>query len=671
VLYEILCGRAPFAGDTISDTIGAILHREPDWSRLPPSTPPGVQRLLRRCLQKDIRQRLRDIGDARIELADALGSDNDAMPPVDRRAAPPFPWVPWALAAALAAAAGIAAWSWAALEKGDEGPAPVTRTTIALAADQQLDTLESASPLAISPDGRRLVYVARAGQRAQLFLRSLDSFDAAPIPGTDGARYPFFSPDGQSVAFFAGGKLKRVSIQGGSPVSICDVPVVGRGGAWGRDGTIVFDPGASGLMRVQASGGQPEQLRTGDPQMDRSDLSWPQLLPDGMTLLATVGNSADAPLAALSLRTGTWQRLGIGSQAQYLPSGHLLFHAPDVRQGELRVAAFDQSSLSLAGSPVAVLDGVFRSENGGGAYFAVARNGTIVFVRGGHARTLVRVDRNGRRTALLAERRGYRMPAISPDGRLLGVTIDPRPSQVWVFDVARQSGVPLAGEGHSIGSVWTNDGRRVAYTSRGEIYARAADASGPAEPLLPREGPQYPQDWSIDGRTLLFLNDTVASRSDIWIKTGDDEPRPLIATAAIENAARLSPDNRWLAYMSDESGRPEIYVRPFPDVDAGKWLVSTDGGVFAVWSPSGKELFYMNGTTMMAVAIEARGTSLSIGRPEALFSGPFETGSPQFDVMPDGRHFIMVEADPDARPTQIHVILNWMEEVKRAVGSRQ
>jgi serine/threonine-protein kinase len=350
-----------------------------------------------------------------------------------------------------------------------------------------------------------------------------------------------------------------------------------------------------------------------------------------------------------------------------MPSGHLVFHAVRVREGELQAVAFDIERMAFRGAPVSVLDAVFRSENGGGAYFAVAPTGDLVFVPGGHARTLVRADRNGRRMPLTDERRGFRHPRVSPDGRQVAVVIDPRPSQIWVYDIARRSRVPLATDGHNLGSLWTPDGRRVTYSSNGDIYWRPADGSTAAERLLARDRAQYGQSWSRDGRFLIFDDDHARSRFDIWVLPLNGDPRPLVATLAHELGPRLSPDDRWLAYQSDESGRPEVYVRPFPNVNDGKWTVSTSGGGWPVWSPTGRELFYMRGTTMMAVPIQSRGAAFAAAAPEPLFSGPFETGSPQFDISPDGSYFVMVEADPNARPTQIHVVVNWGEELKRLV----
>jgi eukaryotic-like serine/threonine-protein kinase len=680
VLYEMLTGRAAFARETITDTLAAVLEREPDWSALPSSTSALVRRLLEHCLNKDPKRRLRDIGDVRLQLDDPLTTDGGATSrPNTARQWPSR--ARWMLASAALVILGIGAtvlWMRVRSVGGDALPS-LTRTTVMLSPNEQLDTLNSAQPLALSPDGRRLVYVARREGIARLYLRDLAAFEAKPIAGTEGAQYPFFSPDGEWVAFFAGKKLKRVSISGGSPVPICDVAVVGRGGTWGLDGTIVFDRGGEpGLMRVSANGGTPERVTSRDHSMDARNLMWPQFLPDGRALVATVGQGDIAQLAVLSFDTGTWHPLGRGLQAHYLPSGHFVFHAPGVREGELRAVDVEQF-LAPRGEPVSVLDGVFRSENGGGAYFAIAQSGTLVYAPGSHARTLVRVDRNGRRTPLLDEHRGFRHPRISPDGRSVAVAIDPRPSQVWVYDIARRTRVQLATTGHSVGPLWTPDGRRVTYSTnvgrdpRGfmDLYWRMADGSTVAERLLARDDSQYAQSWSRDGQLLVFTDDTPANGSDILVLPLNGDPRPLIATPANEYEPRLSPDGRWIAYHSDESGSPEVYVRPFPNVNDRKWTVSTSGGGWPVWSPTGRELFYMNGTTMMAVPIESSTAAFAAGAPVPLFNGPFETGSPQFDVSPDGTSFVMVEADPNARPTQVHVVLNWAEEVKRLASARQ
>jgi serine/threonine-protein kinase len=668
VMYEMLSGRAAFARKTSTDTLAAILESEPDWRALPDTTPPGMRRLLRRCLAKDPKYRLRDIGDARLELADVLTTvDAESIGVPSGSAQASRRWRQIVVGVGLVALGAASALLWTFSRPAVQPPSPaLTRTMITLPSDQELDTRGGAHPLAIAPDGRRIAYVADAGGRTQLYIRSMDAFEPKPIAETEGAQYPFFSPDGEWVAFFAAGKLKRVAVRGGSPLTICDAPIVGNGATWSPDGTIVFDPGNAGLLRVAATGGAPEPLTTRDQNIDNGNLSWPQFLPNGRGLLATVrvAGGATSVLAVLSLETREWRRLGPGSQAQYLPSGHLLYHAVTVREGELQVVAFDAESMTIRGTPVAALDTVFRAQNGGAAYFAVAQTGTLVFTPGGYARTLVRVNRDGRRTPITDDRRGFRHPEISPDGRLVAVTVDPRPSQVWVYDIARRSGIPLSTTGHSLGPVWSRDGRRVAYSSEMDMFWRAADASGAAERLLTREGAQYPTSWSADG-DLLFDDSAVPTQvsSDIWVLPLKGPPRPLIATAREERAGRLSPNGRWVAYHSDESGRLEVYVRPFPNVDDRKWTISTAGGRRAVWASSGRELFYAAGSAIMRVPVTTQGTTFSAGTPEALFSGPFDLATTDFSITPDGSHFIMVEGDPNARPTQIHVVSGWNEEV--------
>jgi serine/threonine-protein kinase len=246
------------------------------------------------------------------------------------------------------------------------------------------------------------------------------------------------------------------------------------------------------------------------------------------------------------------------------------------------------------------------------------------------------------------------------------VTVDPRPSQIWIYDIARGSGVPLATDRHNLAPSWTPDSRHVSYTSGGDMYVRAADASDEPRRILARDGAQYARTWLQDGRTLIFEDESRTNRFDIWLMPADSDPRPLVATAAHELNPALSPDGRWLAYSSDETGRQEVYVRPFPNIGDGKWVVSTGGGVSPVWSPTGKELSYMSGRSLMSVAFAEQNAAFSAAPPERLFDGPFETGSPQFDISPDGSYFVMVEADPDARPTQIHLVLNWIAELTRS-----
>jgi serine/threonine-protein kinase len=666
VLYEMLTGREAFARDTASDTLVAVLEREPDWSVLPRSAPPGLARLLQHCLAKDPRKRLRDIGDALAEI-DELRSGNAATV----EALPRGSTARWRAVAAtaviVASLAGGSAWL---LSSREAGPTPLVRTAVTLPASVELDTVSTTASIAVSADGRRIAYVGTAAGRKRLYLRNLDEFDARVIEGTDGARYPFFSPDDQWIAFFTSGELKRVAIAGGAPIAVCDVVSVGRGATWGIDGNIVFASSEGRLMRVRSQGGAPQPIVSLDPETDARRHTWPRYLPDGSGLLSTIDLNT---LAVLSFSTRHWRELLPGSQAQYLDAGYLVFHALQEREGQVNAVAFDVKSLSVRGSPVSVLDGAFRSANDGAAFFAVARMGTLVFAPGGYARTLVSVDRQGHRSPLVEERRGFRFPRVSPDGQHIAVTIDPRPSQIWIYDLQRGTAIPLATKGHSLQAHWTLDGQRVVYSGPRGMESAAADGGGLPSVLLataPGARNVGGATWSADG-TVAFQQQG-ALDYDLWIWRPGEDPRPLVSSPARENIARLSPDSRWLAYQSDESGRNEVYVRPFPNADEQRWTISNAGGWTPVWAPDGREIFYMKGASVMAAAVTTDAEKLIVSKPEELFSGPFDTTQDDnFDVFPDGQHFLMVERDPDANPTKLNVVQHWGGEVARIVQAAQ
>jgi serine/threonine-protein kinase len=663
VLFEMLTGRPAFGGEIMADILAAVVAREPDWSALPESATP-ILPFLKRSLEKDPKRRLRDIGDVSIVLIDAVNGSVRALSPILPRAeSRRLRW--WIAAAGLIFSLGVVL-SLRYLSPARSTSFPVTRTTVVMPTNTDLYTFPAAT-LALSADGSRLAFVARHEGHIQLYVRDLASFDAKVVDDSERAQHPFFSADGHSVAFFADGKLKRASVYGGAPSPICDVPIVGRGGTWGSDGTIVFSTGPTGLMRVTASGGQPTPLTSKDPSMDSRFLAWPEFLPDSEGLLVTV-EGQNPNIAVLDLKTREWKVLGPGSQPHYLSPGYLVYHAPHIREGELDVVPFDLGKLAIHGTPVAVVDRIFRAANGGAASFAVSQTGILAFAPGGFARTLVSVDQQGRRTPLVSERRGFRFPRSSPDGRKVAVTIDPRPSQIWVYDIERQSQLRISSEGHSLMPVWTADGKRVTYSYRNDMYWRSADGSSAEQVLLARDNIEYATSWSPDGRFLLFQSQDPVTQFNIWLLPVEGSPRPLLATKANEMGGRFSPDGRWLTYQSDESGRSEIYVRPFPKVDEQRWTISNGGGNSPVWSHDGHQIFYMNGTVMMAVSIQAGERSFLASKPQFLFDGPFDaTQTFNFDVLPDGKHFIMVEADPDATPTQLQVVTNWFEELKHRV----
>ena len=565
----------------------------------------------------------------------------------------------------------VAVW-WAT---GLSEPArTVTRTTLTLPADQRLVRSQGAAPIALSPDGTRLVYASGDSGAAQLYLRELDQFDVTVLPGTEGARHPFFSPDGERVGFFADGLLQKVAIAGGLPLTIGDAPVVGRGATWGPEDTIIFQPGAGspGLLRVSAGGGEPQPLKTVDTQMDQSSFAWPSYLPDGSALLTTLNYGTREPqIVVLSLESGEWQLVGDGGHARYAPPGYLVYY--DETRGGLQAVGFDADRLEVLGSPVSVIDSVYRAPSSGAPFFEVSLTGSLVYLSGGLDRSLMWVDRRGQGSPATEERRGFRVPALSPDGTKVAVSIDPRPSELWVYDLERGTRVQLAGGTHrvlggesALSPLWSPDGDRLLFSSRGDLYWMLADGSSDAEALLVSDNPKFTYSWSSDGRFLTYQEQHPTTGFDIWVMPldGDRTPEPFLATPAAEAYLRFSPNGRWVAYTSLESGRAEVYVRPFRR-PGGTIPISTDGGALPVWSADGRELFYRNGNTMMVVTVDT-GASFTAGTPEVLFDGAYDNTDNRYDVSADGR-FLMVRPDPDATADRLQVVLNWGEELQRRV----
>ena len=491
VLYEMLAGKRAFSGASITDVVAAVVRAEPDWTALPASTPAAMRALLRRCLEKDPRRRLQHIGDARI-LLEELEEPAPALSP----ARPAAPWprrvLPWALALLMAVAAALAWWRATRPQ-----PGPVTRTQVTLSPTDRL-VLADAPCLALSPDGTRLVYTARRAGRAQLFLRRMDRFEAAPIAGTEGTEGPFFSPDGEWVGFFAGGKLKKAALSGGAPVALCDAQD-SRGAAWGADDVIVFTPSGAlgaGLMRVSASGGAPQALTTPDAKQGESGHRWPEILPGGKALLFSVwtgGSFEEARIAVLRLDTGERKTLlEGGTNPRYAAGGsgggYLIF----ARAGGLLAAPFDAAQLRLTGPPVPVLSGLITNARTGAAQFTLSATGSLAYVPGSAdsgETSLVWVDRKGQVAPLTAAHRTYTNPRLSPDGRRLAVTpLAAGGRHVWVLDLARNTAARLTFEGNTNSSpAWSPDGRRIVFRSNqagaDNLYWKPADGSGPEERL--------------------------------------------------------------------------------------------------------------------------------------------------------------------------------------------
>jgi serine/threonine-protein kinase len=685
VLYEMLSGRRVFQAETASDVIAAILGREPDWNALPNGIPGGLHRLLQRCLEKDPRRRLRDIGDACIELEETLSAPEASSISTTGRNVSHQRVGSWYVVAAVVLSALIAAivvWDLKPVPPPQSG----ARFMLPMPAGVRLAFSQVfGSMLTVSPDGRHVAFVGRRAATDQLYLRTIQDAETKVLPQTEGATQPFFSPDSRWLAFFAGGKLKKVPTNGGVPVVVCDA-AASRGGFWSENGTIVFSPLArgSGILQVSADGGAPKQITTLDTGRGETSHRLPELLPGGETVLFAAYGATyqDVSIVAQSLKTGERRVLIEGaSLSHYASTGHLLYLQPKL-PGTVMAAAFDPESLKLTGTPVPVIEGLL-TDRGDYAHWSFSRSGMLVYAAGGFkeaAYNLVFVDRKGIATpAGTPLQRPYAFPRLSPDGRRLVATLQAIQNILWIYDLPGGAFNRLTFEGNNDWAAWTPDGKRVAYASnRGEpwrLFWKPFDGSGKEEILLARaEGNQQPSSWSSDGKVLVYQDATPATAQDIWMLPidGDRQPRPIIQTPASEVDARLSPDGRWLAYASDESGRYEVYVQPFAG-SGGKWQISSDGGREPVWAHNGRELFYRSGEKMMVADVTAQPT-FQATTSRLLFQGPYvrtNTISADYDVTPDDQRFLMVQPLEQPSPaTDFNVVLNWFEELRQRVPAK-
>jgi len=688
VLYECFGGCRPFQGETTTDLIARILEREPDWETLPAELPPLVKALLQRCLQKDRKDRLRDIGEAWVVLNGVLSGDVSgiALSTRDTRAATPprARALPWAIAVASAAVSFAALGGYL---RFDHAPRALPiRLDVRVDETHPVHT-KTGAQFALSPDGTLLAYVTGDGEAQMLHIRHLDQSESRAMSGTRGARHPFFSPDGKWLAFFANGKLKKVSISGGTPLTLCSAPN-DRGGTWSIDDVIVFAPTTtSGLLRVPAAGGDPEALTELDEAARERTHRWPYFQRDGKHLIFTsqqIGvdfDSAKIEMLSLDSMTRTVLQHG-GSYGRILPGGHVVY----AREGTLYAAPLDHDRLELAGTPAPVLEGVKFDTRNGGAQYAFSESGTLIYRAGGSIEvdsSLALFDRDGNESPVIEEVRNYGTPRFSPDGRKLAISIfdpDGAESDIWVHDLDRDTLTRLTfGERKDNHPVWSPDGTTVAFASYREgvmpnLYLKSADGSGEARRLSTAEEPQWPLAFTPDGKYLIYNVWNSETLGDLVVMPleSDEPAKPFLDTPFWEVSADLSPDGRWLAYNSNESGRSEVYVRPFPKA-AGKWLISTDGGRFPKWSPDGKELFYIDGQRLMGVPVESRENSFVAGKPQQIASKKF--GGPPaarpYDISPDGTRFVVVKnesAEGVVDQNHLTFVFNWFDEVSRMVS---
>jgi Tol biopolymer transport system component len=678
VLYEMLAGRVAFRGEDVSEILASVIKGDVKLDLLPANLHPRVREVITRCLQKDLKRRYSNITDARYEIEQALADPSGVLvQPVTTvelraRMRTILPWVAAALVLG-AIIAGVAIWKLRTPE-----PSQVMRFDYELPEGQQFGSL-SDYILAVSPDGKQFVYCTSKG----LYLRSVNELTAKLIAGTEGSvSLPFFSPDGKWIGYFSATdrKLKKIPINGGAPVALCDVASV-SGANWNTDNTIVYCPYPSNsIMRVSANGGSPESLLKGKLGIFVA----PQILPDDKSLLFT--DISTGRIVVQSLKSEERKELFQGDSARYLPTGHIIYAVGN----NLFAVPFNLDRLEAAGGQVPVVEGVFKIAP---PLYAVSDSGTLVYVPGttgasaSGGRTLVWVDRNGKEEPLGAPPNNYRYPKISPDGTRVAVTINGANVDIWIWDLVRKTLTRLTfDEKPELQSIWTPDGKRIVFasgnTSPNDVCWKAADGTGGVERV--GSAPDLllmPWSFTSDGKTLVVQETDMGTKWDIGMLSmeGDHARKPLLREKATEIQPKISPDGRWMAYMSDESGRNEIYVRPFPEVDKGKWQASTSGGTAPLWSPDGRELFYLSEeNTVMAIAVETKPT-FSLGRPNTLFRSMCVGSTPgegtAWDISPDGKRFLMMKEpqttpSAGAGPRKINIVLNWFEELKQRVPKK-
>jgi Tol biopolymer transport system component len=667
VLYEMLAGRRPFAGDTVSDILAGILKTDPDWSALPPETPAAIRRLLRRALERDRKHRLPDIGAARLELDDVQEAAALSAPAVSasRRR--------WPVAAAAALAVGAAlGWFAATLRQ----PASEART-LNLQIDPEPGTdfaLGLSASAAISPDGRMVVYTAVSGSGRKLWLKPLDGV-AREMSGTEGAELPFWSPDSRSVGFFAGSRLKRVEVAGGPPTPLADASTP-RGGSWNADGTILFSNVTGGVRRVSASGGVAVAVTTLDRDSEENSHRWPSFLPDGRRFLYyTQGgkpHAAGVYLASLDKPQLRIKVVESTENAVYLPPrgdrpGCLLW----LRGSALTAQAFDPVTGRLVGQPSPVPGGerVGWTSAIGHAQFSVADNGTILFASGADHYLLTWYDRGGRPLGTTGRAEQYAGFRLAPDGvRAVASIVNAQGLRdFWLLDLVRGLPTRLTSRGVAGAAIWSPDGKRIAAHRLNNFQLFEIPASGVGEEKIVVEAQHnvYINDWSPDGRFLLYSQASAESGYDLWVLplAAGSKPAPFQATQYNESSGQFSPDGKWLAYVSDESGRSEIYVRSFAG-GGDKWVVSNSGGSYPRWLRDGKELLYQGLEGMlMSVAVKPTAQGLEFGTPAPLFRILGASGGAfayPFDVSPDGKRILAMAPATGVRDTpSLTVLMNW------------
>ena len=677
VLYEMLTGKKAFEGESQASLIHAIMGVDPaPVSTLKPASPPALDHVIRSCLAKDPDERSQSAGevDRNLRWIREAGADAVTAAPVASTGSNRERWV-WAAALVLTA---VAVW---ALMRSP--PPRVARLSILAPSTEPFEITGTHQDVTFTPDGARIVYTATLDRL--LVVRPLDQLESTPLRGSETGRNPFVSPDGNWVGFFAASDdtMKKISIHGGPVVTICQVERTVRGASWGEDDTIVFArSGQSGLFRVSAAGGEPESLTTPE---ENDAHRWPQLLPGGRGVLFTIVTSNDistAQVAVVDLKTAEYRPLTEGTSPRYIDTGHIVYGV----EGTLRAVPFDLGSLEVTGPPFPVLEGV-QTKSSGASNFGLSSDGSLVYVsagRTGREFVLTWDHRDGGQEQLNAPPRWYLDPSISPDGTRVAFFVNDGEYDIWIWDFERETTTRLTFDPATDNfPIWSPDGQRIVFSSNrdggaGNLYWKKADGTGEVERLTEGSNTHIPDSISPDGTRIVFSDRSAPGGGDLHVLSLEAErpSEPLVVAERTQTWGAISPDGRWLAYASNETGNPEIYVRPFPNVNDGRWMISSNGGVLPRWGPDGPELFYEERATnrLLGVKVEPDST-FRVTRPQPILPDVVRISfggnifSRTYDVAPDGRKFLRLRpvAQSDAAAPQLIVVLNWVEELKRIV----
>jgi len=698
VLYEMLTGKQAFSGETVTDTLAAVIRAEPDWSLLPANTPAAIRNLLQRCLKKDPRRRLQSIGDARIVLEEIVSgtaaqygpSSTDATLGLELATRVPR-WrraLPWALGALMGALlmAALASLYFLARSNGGIG---VTKLDVSPPSGVAIVSRDSPS-IAISRDGTELVFTGTKDHVTELYIRSLDQPQARPIAGTENGISPFFSPDGKWIGFFAEGKLKKIPVDGGTAITLCAAPNQ-RGGTWESDGSIIFSPDfAAGLMQISESGGQPQQIIAPDESKGERTYRWPEILPNGKDVIFTIGllnNAAsydDAEIGVYSFREKKIRVVAHGGMGLYSPPGYLVVS----RMGRISAVRFNEDSLETSGQSVLIPERVSGDPTSGAAYLSVAANGTMAYLSGtsNAVDSVVAIENRTGQAHIVASLPpgAYAFPRFSPDGKhlalIMGANRTVGQGDIWIYDFGTGSFNRLTFDGSDDYALWSLDGSEILFNSSrdaGGLYLKRSDGSGDEQFVLAsHNGSLKPDAWLPHSKVIAFTRPTGTSGLLSTLALGGNAAPKLFKTNA--GGAVFSPDGKFIAYTSQQSGVYQVFVNTFPDT-GGQWQVSLNGGAYPKWCKAGRELIYYDylQNRMMEADVDLK-PSFHAAAPRVLFNlsaiqySAMQTNpAVNYDVSADGEKFVFLQPAGVSASPAIALTLNFPAEVRSLLGSRQ